>query len=138
MDKIWPCGVIKYLQEKGLTPTKIHADMVDALGDDATSLSTVQKWAAEFKRGQKSLEDDPTSGPQQATVTTPEIIDHVHQLVMGFRQLTISHMAKEVGISWEGATFFTKNLAHPKFLLNGSAARHLIKEALGWSCHNQI
>ena len=43
--------------------------MVDTLGGDALGLSTVQKWAAEFKKRQKSLEDDPRSG-LPATATT--------------------------------------------------------------------
>ena len=79
---------------------KIHADIVDAFGDDVQGLPTVQKWAAEFNRGQKSLEDDPRSG-RPATATTSKIIDRVHQIVMGDRFLTVSHMAKEVGISRE-------------------------------------
>ena len=59
MDKIWHRDVIRYLQKKGLTTKEIHPDMVSILGDDALALSTVKKWAAEFKRGRESLEDDP-------------------------------------------------------------------------------
>ena len=55
MDKIWHRGVIRYLQKKGLTTKEIHADMVSTLGDDAPALSTVKKWAAEFKRGGRAL-----------------------------------------------------------------------------------
>ena len=51
IDKIWHRGIVKYLQKKGLTPREIHADMVNTLGDDAPGLLTMQKWAAEFKRG---------------------------------------------------------------------------------------
>ena len=100
MDNIWHRGVIKYLQKRGLTPKEIHAAMADTFGDNAPGLSTMQKWAVEFKRGRKSLEDDPRSG-RPATATTPEVIDCVHQIVMGDRRLTISHIAKEVGISHE-------------------------------------
>ena len=32
--------------------------MFSTLGDDAAALSTVKKWAADFKRGRESLEDD--------------------------------------------------------------------------------
>ena len=74
--------------------------MFDNLGDNAPGLSTMQKRAEEFKRGQKSLEDNPRSG-RPATVTTQEVIDRVHQIVMGDRRLTISHMTEEVGISRE-------------------------------------
>ena len=54
MDKIWHRGIIKYSQKEGLTPTKIHADMIDTLGDDAADLLTMQNWMAEFKREQKN------------------------------------------------------------------------------------
>ena len=43
-----PLSIIIYL-EKGLTTKEIHADMVSTLGDNAPALSTVKKWAAEFK-----------------------------------------------------------------------------------------
>ena len=59
MDKVWHRSVIRYLQKKGLTPMKIHADMVSIFEDDAPASSTVKKWAAEFKTERESLEDDP-------------------------------------------------------------------------------
>ena len=59
MDKVWHRSVIRYLQKKGLTPMKIHADMVSIFGDDALASSTVKKWAAEFKTERESLKNDP-------------------------------------------------------------------------------
>ena len=100
MNKIWHHDVIKYLQKKGLTPNGIHADMAATLGDDAPALSTVQKWAAEFKRGRESLEDDPRSG-RPATATTQENIECVHHMVMDDRRLTVNQIANTVGISRE-------------------------------------
>ena len=55
---IWHRGVIRYLQKKGLTTKEIYTDMVSTLGDNDPALSIVN-WAAEFKRGRESLEDDP-------------------------------------------------------------------------------
>ena len=100
MDKIWHLGVIKYLQKKGLTPKDIHPDMVATLGDDAQALSNVKKWAAEFKRGRESLEDDPRSG-RPVTATTQENIDRVYHMVMDDRRLTVNQIANAVGISRE-------------------------------------
>ena len=92
MDKIWHRGGIRYLQKKGLTTKEIHADMVSTLGDDAPALSTVKKWAVEFKRGRESLKDDPRSG-RPSTATTHENIDRIHQMLMNDKRLTISHLA---------------------------------------------
>ena len=47
--------------------------MVATLGDDAPDLSTVQKWAADFKRGRESLEDDSRSGRPATTTTTHRV-----------------------------------------------------------------
>ena len=100
MDKIWHLDVIRYLQKKGLTTKEIHTDMVSTLEDDASVLSTVKKWAAEFKRGRESLEDDPRSG-RPSTATTQENIDRIHQMVMNNTRLTISHLANAISISRE-------------------------------------
>ena len=75
MNKIWHRGVIRYLQKKELTTKEIHTDMVSTLGDDAPALSTVKKWAAEFKRGRESLEmirdqDVLAQPPPKKTLTT--------------------------------------------------------------------
>ena len=51
MNKIRHRGVIRYSQIKGLATKEIQADIVATLGDDAPALSTMKKWAAEFKRG---------------------------------------------------------------------------------------
>jgi transposase len=45
-------------------------------GDSPPSFSTINKWAAEFKRGRTSLEDDPREG-RPKSATTLEIIEKV-------------------------------------------------------------
>lgn len=40
----------------------MHTDMVATLADVATDLSSVQKWADEFRIGRESLENNPRSG----------------------------------------------------------------------------
>ena len=81
--------------------------MVSTLGDDAPALSTVKKWAAEFKRRRESLEDDPRSG-RPSRATTQENIDRIHQMVMNNRRLTIRHLANVISISRERV----KNILH--------------------------
>ena len=125
MDKIWHRGVIRYLQKKGLTTKEIHSDMASTLGDDAPVLSTVKKWAAEFKRGRESLEDDPRSG-RPSIATTQEKIDRIHQMVMNDRRLTISHLANVISISRERVENILHNkLGVAKVLLHqGNAPAH--------------
>ena len=98
MEKVESRAVIKYLQKKGLRPKDIHEDMVKTCGKTAPAYPTVKKWAAEFKRGRQSLEDDPRSG-RPVTVRTQGTIDLVHDLVMSDRRMTIRHIAAELGIS---------------------------------------
>ena len=118
MDKIWHCGVIRYLQKKGLTTKEIDADIVSTLGDDAPALSTVKKWAVEFKRWRESLEDGPRSG-RPSTATTQENIDCIHQMVINDRRLTISHLANVISISRERV----ENILHNKLGMSKVLAR---------------
>ena len=59
MDKIQYRAVIKFFVKEGLTPNEIHSKFIKVYGDSSPSFSTIKKWAAEFKRGRTSLEDDP-------------------------------------------------------------------------------
>ena len=88
------------MQGKGLAPKEVHANMVATLGDFAPALSTVKKWAAEFKRSRESLEDDPRSG-RSSTATTQQNIDRIHQMVIDDRCLTVNHIAYVMSISLE-------------------------------------
>ncbi|XP_014770198.1 uncharacterized protein LOC106869137 [Octopus bimaculoides] len=79
---------MKYLQKKGLASKDIHADMV-------ATLSTVQKWPAEFRRERESLKGDPRSGHPPPTAITVENIDRIQYMVMlmNDRRLTINQIA---------------------------------------------
>jgi len=57
------------------------------LGEHAPSYATVKNWVAQFKRGDFSIYDAPRPG-RPKTVTSPEIIDQIHKLILddrGFR-----------------------------------------------------
>lgn len=90
--------VIKYLVQKKMKPTEIHEDLVNTLGECAPSYSTTKKWAAEFKRGRLSIEDDPRSGRPQSAVTE-ENIKKVHKKVLENRRLKVSDVAEDLDIS---------------------------------------
>ncbi|XP_076055186.1 protein GVQW3-like [Oratosquilla oratoria] len=100
MDKIGYWAVIQYLHIKGLTPKEIHEDMVATLRDNAPSYSMVKKWAADFKQGRDSLEDDPRQG-RPATVTTKEVTDKIHDVLLTDRRLTERFIATLLCISQE-------------------------------------
>ena len=50
------------------------------LGERAPSYAAVKNWVAQFKRDEFSTCDAPRSG-RTKTVTTPEIIDQIHELI---------------------------------------------------------
>ena len=54
---------------------------METLGKESSSYSTVKKWAAEFKRGRESVEDDGRSTPPK-DATADENVKVVHNLVM--------------------------------------------------------
>ena len=58
MEKLKIRAVIKFFCKKGLPPKEIHEYFMESLGKELPSHSTVKKWAAEFKRGRESIEDD--------------------------------------------------------------------------------
>jgi transposase len=62
MNKIEYRAVIKFFVKEGLTPKEIYSKFIKVYGDCSPSFSTIKKWAAEFKRGRNSLEDDPRKG----------------------------------------------------------------------------
>jgi histone-lysine N-methyltransferase SETMAR len=81
MDKIEYCAVIKFFIKEGLMPNEIHLKFIKVYVDFSPSFLTIKKWAAEFKRGHTSLEDDPREG-RPKSATTPEIIEQVHDMVL--------------------------------------------------------
>ena len=100
IGKIWHRDIIKYLQKKRLALKGIYANMIATLGDNFPALSTVKKWAAEFKRGRESLEDDPRY-VCPASATIQKNIDRVHHMVMDDRRLIVNQIPDAIAISRE-------------------------------------
>jgi hypothetical protein len=63
--------------------------------------STIKKWAAEFKRGRASLEDDPREGCPKSATIAPEIIEQVHDMVLDVQRMKVCKTAETIGISKE-------------------------------------
>ncbi len=116
-------AVIKFLVLEGDNATNIHHRLTAVYGTGTPAYSTVAKWAAEFKRGRRSLHDDPRSGrPTEAT--TPENIEAIRRLVEDNPRLKTNQIATEVGLS-KGSVIA---ILHEHL--------HLSKIAARWIPHN--
>ena len=90
--------VFFFLQGKVLK--EIHAILIETGGEDAPSYATVKNWVAQFKRGVFSTCDAPRSG-RHKTVTTPEIVDQIHELILEDDRISAKSIAEQLAISRE-------------------------------------
>ena len=81
-------------------PKKIHAILTETLGEYAPSYATVKNWVAQFKRGDFSTCGAPRPG-RPKTVTAPDIIQQIHELILEDRRIWAKSIAEELGISRE-------------------------------------
>ena len=85
---------------QGKAPKEIHAILTETLGEHAPSYTTVKNWVAQFKRGDFSTRDAPRP-VRPKTVTTPEIIDQIHKLILDDCRISAKSIAEQLGISHE-------------------------------------
>ena len=85
---------------QGKAPREIHAILTETLEEYAPLYATVKNWLAQFKRGDFSTCDLPRPG-RPKTVTTPEIIDQIHELILEDRRSLAKSIAEQLGISRE-------------------------------------
>jgi len=90
--------VIKSPQDKA--PKEIHAILKETLGEHVPAYATVGNWMAQFKRGDFSTYVAPRPG-RPKTVTTPEIIDQIQELISEERRISAKSIAEQLGISCE-------------------------------------
>ena len=91
-------SIFFFLQSKA--PKEIEAILTETLRKRAPSYATVKKWVAQFKRGDFSTCYAPRPG-RLKTVTTPEIIDQIHDLILEDRRISAKSIAEQLGISRE-------------------------------------
>jgi len=77
--------VFFFLQEKA--PKEVHVILTETLGEHAPSYATVKNWVAQFKHGDFSICDAPCPGLHK-TVTSPEIIDQIHERILEDRRIS--------------------------------------------------
>jgi len=85
---------------QGKAPKGIYAILTETLGEHAPSYATVKNWVVKFKRGDFSTCDVPRPG-RLKTVTTPKIIDKIHELILEDRRISATSIAEQLGISHE-------------------------------------
>jgi len=85
---------------QGKAPKELHAILNETLGEHALSYATIKNWVAQFQRGDFSTCDAPRTG-RHKTVTTPEIIDQIHELIMEDRRISAKSIAEQLDISRE-------------------------------------
>ena len=73
---------------QGKAPKEIHAILKQTLGEHAPSYAMTKNWVVQFKRGDFYTCYAPRPG-RPKTVTTPEIIDQIHELILGDRRISI-------------------------------------------------
>jgi len=83
---------------QGKVPKEIHAILIETLGEHASSYATVKNWVAGFKRGDFSTCNAPRPG-RSKTMTTPEIIDQIHELILEDRRISAKSIAEQLCIS---------------------------------------
>jgi len=93
-------AVIKFFFLQGKALKEIHTILTETLGEHAPSYATVKNWVAQFKHGNFSTCNAPRLG-QPKTVTTSEIIDQIHELILEDRWILAKSVAKQLGISRE-------------------------------------
>ena len=81
-------------------PKETHAIPTETLGEHAPSYATVKNWVAQFKRGDFSTCVAPRHG-RPKTVTTPESIDQIHELILEDQRISAKSIAEHLGISRE-------------------------------------
>jgi len=90
-------AVIKFFSPQGKASKEIHTILAETLREHTPSY-TVKNWVALFKRGDFSTCDAPRPG-RPKPVTTLEIIDQIHELILEDRQISAKSIAEQLDIS---------------------------------------
>jgi len=97
-------AVIKFFfsVRQGAEGNSCHSDR--NIRKHAPSYATVKNWVAQSKRGNFSTCDAHCPG-RPKTVTTPEIIDYIHELILEDHRISAKSIAEQLSISREQVIF---------------------------------
>ena len=85
---------------QGKAPEEIHAILKETLGKHAPVYATIKNWMAQCKRGDFSTCDAPRPG-RPKTVTKPEIIDQIQELILEDRRISAKAISEQQSNSRE-------------------------------------
>jgi len=97
-NKIRCRAVIEFLTLENVPPQQTQNRMTVVYGECTPSYATVKRWAAEFRQGRISLEDEPQSGRPSEAVSE-ENCRAVENTVLQNRRVNVQLIADAVGIS---------------------------------------
>jgi hypothetical protein len=84
---------------QGKALKEIHAILIQTLREHAPPYATVKNWVAQFKRDFSTCDAPRPGGPK--TMTTLEIIDQIHELILEEWRILAKSIAEQLGISFE-------------------------------------
>jgi len=93
-------AVIKFFFLQGKASKEIHTILTETFGEHAPLYATVKNWVAQFKHGDISNCDAPCPG-QPTTVTNPDNIHQIHELILEDHRILAKSIAEQLGISHE-------------------------------------
>jgi len=90
----WRCELpSSFFFLQGKAPKEIYAILKETLGEHVPSYATVKNCVAQFKRGDFSTcESSRPARPK--TVTTPEVVDQIHELILEERGISAKSIAE--------------------------------------------
>jgi len=107
---------------QGKAPKEIHVILKETLGEHTPSYATVKNWVAQFKCVDFSTCDAPRPR-RPKTVTTPEIIDQIHELILEERRISSKSIAEQLGILRERV----RSIIHEELDMRKSSAKWVPK-----------
>ena len=92
--------MIKHFYFKYWKAAQIKAELDEVHGESAPSLKTVYFYINEFERGRTKTKDEARS-ECLLEVTTLNMVEKIHHMVMKDRRIKVREISKAVGISTE-------------------------------------
>lgn len=118
MEKEQYRSVIRFLFLDGKKCEEIREKLIEVYKDQSPSMTTIRYWFNEFKRGRTSVFDEDRPG-RPTEVTTEEIVDKIHDIVMEDRRMKVREISNMVNISTERV----HNILHNELAMRKLSAR---------------